>query len=264
MVRACAEFFLSIRENRGPRRPIPQAARPANLPEGYAVQSALVDGLIDRHGGRVVGYKAACTSIHAQQLLGVDSPIFGCLLSQFSWPGGVTLPRPEIPTLAVEPEFAFVMAGDVPVFPEPGGRWTPESITGHVGDMLPALELVGHGFTDWSSYDPPSLAADNAVQQGWVYGEPFEGWRDLTLSACPVTLSADGRLCRSGSGANVLGHPMKVVAWLANTLPSYGHRLRRGDRVTTGVCTDIYPIRPGEHIRADFGALGSVELTFSA
>ena len=63
-----------------------------------------------------------------------------------------------------------------------------------------------------------------------------------------------------GSGGNVLGHPLEVVAWLANELPRYGLRLSRGDFVTTGVTTDgIYPASAGQHLVAEFPALGRVE-----
>jgi 2-keto-4-pentenoate hydratase len=60
----------------------------------------------------------------------------------------------------------------------------------------------------------------------------------------------------------VLGNPLSVVAWLANELPRFGRGLSRGDRITTGVTTDIYLARPGDHLTADFGPIGRVEMTF--
>jgi 2-keto-4-pentenoate hydratase len=53
------------------------------------------------------------------------------------------------------------------------------------------------------------------------------------------------------------------VAWLANELPRFGRRLCHGDRVTTGVTTDIYLARPGDRLAADFGPLGRVALDFT-
>ena len=66
----------------------------------------------------------------------------------------------------------------------------------------------------------------------------------------------------SGSGAAVLGHPMNSLVWLANTLCEQGKALKTGDLVSTGVCTDIYHAEPGDHIVADFGTLGSAEVSF--
>ena len=68
----------------------------------------------------------------------------------------------------------------------------------------------------------------------------------------------------AGSGAAVLGHPLNVVAWLANELPRHGRHLRRGDKVTTGTAAPVYFANPGDHVIADFGAFGHVELDWSA
>ena len=37
----------------------------------------------------------------------------------------------------------------------------------------------------------------------------------------------------------------------------------RGDKITTGVTTDIYLAKAGDHLAADFGRFGRVELTFT-
>jgi 2-keto-4-pentenoate hydratase len=50
------------------------------------------------------------------------------------------------------------------------------------------------------------------------------------------------------------------MAWLANELPKYGRRLRKGDRVTTGVTTDIYLAKAGDRLVADFGRMGTARL----
>ena len=60
----------------------------------------------------------------------------------------------------------------------------------------------------------------------------------------------------------MLGNPLSVVAWLANSLPAFGRTLKKGDRFTTGVTTDIYLAQPGDHLEADFGVMGKVEMRF--
>ena len=259
MSEAVCDFFLSVRDGHRVRDRIPASARPASLQEGYAAQAVLADRLLERHGGSLVGYKAACTNAHARELLGTDGPVFGRLFSHATWTDGAVISPASLPMLVVEAEFAFEMAEDVPADRR---GWTGDSISELVGNMLPAIELVGHRFADWSVYDAPTLAADNAVHLGWVHGEPTRDWRKLDLAECPVELRANGHVCRTGSGSMVLGHPMNVIAWLANTLPDHGLRLRAGDRITTGVSTDIYPASSGEHVCAAFGPLGRVCVTF--
>jgi len=255
-----AEFFRSIRSGHLAERRIPETFRPRDLAQGYSAQAELVKQLLERNGGCAIGYKVACTSSHAQELLGTDGPVFGRLLSSMMWPGGSTISSSNFPMLVVEPEFAFTIVEDVP---SSKGMWTRETIEGFVGDMVPSIELVGHGFSNWAVYDTPSLVADNAVHQGWVHGVQTDDWKTADLARWPVSLEVDGRTVRKGCGANVLGHPLNAVAWLAGELRQFGLRLRSGDRVTTGVCTEICPVRPGQRVVADFGSLGSVDVTFS-
>ena len=207
-----------------------------------------------------IGYKIACTSEFARQLFDADGPVFGRLLSCQSWPGSAVLPASRFPGLAVEPEFAFRMAEDVPDQP---CQWTGEAIIPYVEGMLPAIEIVGRRFADWSAYSATSLAADNAVNMGWVHGEATGNWRNVDLALHPVSLFVNGKEHLSGSGANVMGSPLNALAWLANELPVHGLGLRAGDVVTTGVCTDIHPSGPGESVTADFGVLGEVSVTFT-
>ena len=107
-----------------------------------------------------------------------------------------------------------------------------------------------------------SLIADNAIHGAWIAGEPYAAWRDLDLAAHEVRLIVNGQVITQGNGAAVLGHPLNVMAWLANELPKYGSALKAGDRVSTGVCTDVYGGKAGDRVRADFGVLGGVDLVF--
>jgi 2-keto-4-pentenoate hydratase len=88
-----------------------------------------------------------------------------------------------------------------------------------------------------------------------VTGEPKTDWRSWDFATHPVELIVNDDLRFPGSGAAVLGNPLTVVAWLANELPLFGRKLSRGDRITTGVTTDIYLARPGDRLAADFGPL---------
>jgi 2-keto-4-pentenoate hydratase len=150
------------------------------------------------------------------------------------------------------------MAADVPA----GPAYTAETIKDFIGAALPSIEIVDHRYHDWQTVGAPSLLADNAIHGAWVAGEPYPGWRDLDYTTHPTALVVNGGRTFPGSGAAVLGNPLTVVAWLANELPKFGRRLRRGDRVTTGITTGIYLADPGDRLAADFGLLGRVALDF--
>jgi 2-keto-4-pentenoate hydratase len=256
-VQAAADYLFDLRQTRRPVAALPGDLVPLSIAEGYAVQDLIVRKLRDQFGGHPIGYKIACTSELAQQALGVDAPFFGVLLSHSSHRSG-TLRGSDFTVRCAEAEFGFEMAENVPA----GPVYTAETIREFVGAVLPSIEIVDHRYHDWKTVGAPSLLADNAIHGAWIAGDPYLNWREIDFARHPVALTINGERTLTGTGAAVLGNPLNVVAWLANELPRFGRRLRRGDRVTTGVTTDIYLAQPGDHLSADFGRIGQVELAF--
>ena len=255
-----ARFLARLRETRQIREAIPEEFRPAGLPQAYAVQQALVDELLSRHGGERAGYKIGCTNRSAQELLKVDSPLYGCLLSSFIHSSPARLKAADFVHRCIEAEFALELADAVPAA---GVPYTRESIAPLVRAVIPSIEIVDWRYADWTAVGACSLIADNAIHGAWVRGEPYTGWRDWDLGSHAVRLFVHDELVREGSGKAVLGHPFNVLAWLANELPKQGRLLEAGDLVTTGLTTEVYLAEAGDRIRADFGALGAVELEFT-
>jgi 2-keto-4-pentenoate hydratase len=258
-VTAASEFLFDLRRTRQPVAALPADIVPRSLAEGYEVQTHLVRRLCEQHGSHPIGYKVACTSQLAQEALGVDGPFFGVMLSHSTHANGVTLSASDFTVRCAEAEFGFEMAADVPAGPE----YTADTIREFIAAAIPSIEIVDHRYHSWKTVGAPSLAADNAIHGCWISGEPCRDWRPIDFASHPVTLTVNGDRTFPGSGAAVLGNPLAVLAWLANTLPRHGHQLRRGDRVTTGVTTDIYLGNAGDRLAADFGALGRVQMAFS-
>jgi 2-keto-4-pentenoate hydratase len=257
---AAADELFDMRRHKRPVAALPPDCAPRTLAEGYEVQEKLVARLMEHFGSEPIGYKIACTSVLAQKALGVDGPFFGVLLSHSTHVSPAELPGGDFLVRCAEAEFAFQMAHDVP----PGFAFQGNLIAPFVGPVVPGIEIVDHRYLDWQTVGAPSLLADNAIHGAWVRGEPNDGWRALDLAAHPTLLTVNEEQKFPGSGAAVLGHPLNVVAWLADELHKYGRRLRRGDYVTTGITTGIYLARAGDRLDADFGPLGSARLGFAA
>ena len=257
-VQAAADYLFDLRQTRRPIAELPGDLVPQSIAEGYAVQDRIVRMLRDQFGGHPVGYKIACTSELAQKALGVDGPFFGVLLSHSSHSSPAILRGSDFTVRCAEAEFGFEMAEDVPT----GPVYTAETIREFIGAVLPSIEIVDHRYHDWKTVGAPSLLADNAIHGAWIVGEPYLNWRDIDFARHPVAFTINNERTLTGSGAAVLGNPLNVVAWLANELPRFGRRLGRGDRVTTGVTTDIYLAQPGDKLAADFGPIGRVEMAF--
>lgn len=257
---SAADFLCALRVTSRQVAALPAAIRPADLTAAYQIQDRLVDQLLQKQGGQRIGYKIACTNEIAQRQLQIDAPLFGQLLSSSTYTSPTTLAPDDFLVRIIEMEFAFQMAQDVPISTLP---YTQESIAAFVGVVLPGIEIVSHRFEDWAKVGAPSVAADNAIHGAWIHGTPSADWRSLDLAQHKANLTVNGRTVRHGQGSAVLGHPLNVVAWLANELPHYGKQLKRGDFITTGVVSEIYLAQPGDQLRADFGGLGVVEVAFT-
>jgi 2-keto-4-pentenoate hydratase len=254
-----AETLFDMRLAKRTAAGLPPDAVPPTLADAYRAQELLVQKMLAKRGGTSIGYKAAATNVAAQRQMDVDGPFFGTLLGATSHKSPATFPASQFTLRIVEAEFGFEMGADVPSSPIP---YTAESIAPFVAFAFPAIEVVDHRFDDWRLVGAPTLAADNAIHGAWVHGEPVRYRPSFNLSAHPVKVIVNGQAWREGSGANVLGDPLNVVAWLANELPKHGRMLRRGEKLSTGTTAEVYFANAGDRVTADFGVLGKAEVRF--
>ena len=257
-----AEFLFEARRSGTVVEALPEAVRPSDVVEAYAAQAALVARLVASGAGEPVGYKVGCTNQAAVDMLGADGPFFGRLLGGSVFANGGTASRGDAGSLAVEPEYAYVVGAAMPPRADP---YDAEAVVPHLSAILPSIELVGGRFSDITAVGIPSILADNALNAGWVAGpRRADGWQDVDLGEIEVGLYVDDARLATGSAANVLGHPLNVVAWLANKLNDSGAQLELGDYVTTGTCTAVERVEPGSTVRCEFGQLGTVSVQVAA
>ncbi len=256
---AAAELLLAARRDRTPLVGLPAAVAPGDMAAAYAAQDAHVAGLIAAGGGPPIGYKIGCSNQAVQAMLNLDAPIYGRLLSGAAHSSPAVLRADDFFVRLIEVEFAFTMADDLPAAAAPYDR---QGVAAAVGALIPAIEIVDSRYRDWTKAGALALVADNGETGAWVRGRSVADWRGLDLGDHPVSLAVNGNRSREGVGANVLGHPLNALTWIANALCLAGNGLRAGDLVSTGTCTEIYPAEAGDRLTADFGDLGDVMVTF--
>jgi 2-keto-4-pentenoate hydratase len=232
------------------------ALRPRDRAEGYAIQAA-----IERHSaGGLFGWKIAATSEAGQKHINVAGPMAGRILSETVIPNGGIASMAGNEMRVAEPEFAFRMAKDLPPRSEP---YTVQEALDAVGTLHPAIEIPDSRFSDFVSAGAAQIIADNACAHLFVLGPPTTAsWRALDLVEHKPVVALRGRQY-IGHGKNVLGDPLKALAWLANELRGLGVTLRAGEVVTTGTCHPPLPIQAGDLFEVDFGVLGKVSVGFS-
>ena len=129
--------------------------------------------------------------------------------------------------------------------------------------MAGAVEVVGTRFAGGLKGKGRLLTtADGGVNIALVIGEwaPFAG-RDLCEH--PVAMTIDGKPAGAGTGSRALGDPLNVMHWLVNRQSRLGLGLLAGEIISTGTCTGLDPVRPGDVALAEFGTLGAVEIAFA-
>jgi 2-keto-4-pentenoate hydratase len=229
--------------------------RPRDRAEGYAIQAELEE----QSGAKLFGWKIAATSEAGQRHINVAGPMAGRILSETLIADGGTAPMAGNAMRVAEPEFAFRMRVDLAPRSQ---AYDVAEVLDAVDTLHPAIEIPDSRFTDFASAGEAQLIADNACAHLFVLGAPASAnWRALDLVEEKPVISLGGQRY-VGHGRNVLGDPRVALTWLANELCLLGITLRAGQVVTTGTCHPPLPIQSGDHVAADFGALGKVSVGF--
>ncbi len=231
---------------------------PANLDRAYAIQNE-VSRLL---GGVSRGWKIGSTSRAAQERLGTSEPGSGRLLTPWVYASGEPVPVSAQHDAQVEVEFGFVMGTTLSPRPKP---YTTADVRAAIGSFVPALEIVGSRLERGLAGSGRELVtADGGANIGFVYGDTFDCGIDADFAAHTCSLLINGSKIADGTGANALDDPLNVLAWLANFLSKRGETLEASSLVTTGTCTGLVDVAPGDHLVGDFGAWGKVEATIVA
>jgi len=230
---------------------------PATLPDlgvagGYAVQRAVTDRR-EANEGSPVGYKVGFTSAAIREALGVDEPAYGRVLADTVREEG-RIDGDDLIDPKIEPELAVRLSD--PLDPPA----TPVDALAAIGAVFPVIEVVDSRVAGWEM-TAGSAVADNALAGRVVHSGRIADPAAVDLPLEGVVVRRNGERVATGIGADVLGSPARVVAWLAEALADRGERLATGDLVSTGSLTELVPLEPGDTVEARFTSLGSVTVS---
>jgi 2-keto-4-pentenoate hydratase len=233
---------------------LPADCRPRTVEDGYAIQDALLALL----GRPTSGWFLVFTSPSMQKAHRIASPQYGRIPSDFVFasPARIALGRAG-ESWTLEIELVFRMARDLPARSRP---YAEEEVADAVGAMHAGIELVEDHFESMLGVEGPSIVADNSIEGRLVLGPAVESWRSLDLGALEVTLLKNGAPAAYGGGAHVMGHPLKALVWLVNTVSARGRAVAAGETINTGNCLDRYCYgQAGDRVVAECGPLGRAE-----
>jgi 2-keto-4-pentenoate hydratase len=230
-----------------------EAEGPSDAAAAYAMQAEVFAHL----GPRSNAWKVGSTSPQSQAKLGTTEPGSARVPARFSFTSGAPVPVFAAHDLWVEGEFALRLGKDLP---PRGPAYSRAEVEAAIDGVAPALEIVGSRLAEGIAKGGRfRVTADGGANVSLTTGAVIGDWRCFDLPAHQVRLSINGEEAAVGIGERALGDPVNVMLWLANHLRG-SEGLKAGEIVSTGTCTGLIRVRPGDLLRADFGEIGIVEV----
>jgi len=220
---------------------------------------SLAAGLLQRElasgDATLAGWKVGLTSARVRRTVGLDARPFGRILARRVLPSGAVVPASSIRHPSIEPELCFTFGS-----PVSGPAPTAD-------DVRAALSTVAAGF-ELNERRPgsstPTIVAmmtDSVTHWGIVVGDA-QPIGDVDLPAIRCTMSCNGEQRYTGVSAEELDDHIASLAALAARLHRHGLAIDAGHRVITGAFAR-FDASAGEHWRADYDGVGSVEMSWS-
>jgi 2-keto-4-pentenoate hydratase len=226
---------------------LPEGARPKTEADSYAIQEAVLRRLGERVGGYKVGFSPEggifCAPIYASMVHA--SP--------------ASLPARGFHLIGIECEIGFRLNQALAQRERPYSR--DEVLA--AASLHPTIEIVDSRYQDFRSLDRLQVLADNFSNGALVYGAAASGWQGMDLAHPPIEVTADGKPFAECTGLRA-GDPIGLLIELVNFTAKQRGGVPAGTFVTTGTHTGMVFTEPGVTIRAEYGPLGRVEVSFSA
>jgi 2-keto-4-pentenoate hydratase len=245
-----------IRQRRGQITPLPSGIAPRTEAEGAAVQHALAHRAGAASPG---GFKIGATARRMQEYLGLSGPAAGFMALGNIQRSGAIVHFADFVRPGVECELAVRLAHDLPPAPCTAGQAADA-----VGDLVAGIEIVENRYGELLELGVPTLIADQVFHAAAALGEPgSQNWRSLDIGKLRGRLVVDGHQRDEGVGADLMGHPMNCLAWLAGSsvAAAFGG-LKAGQVIMLGSVTPPIWLTGPASVTVDFAPLPPVQVAF--
>jgi 2-keto-4-pentenoate hydratase len=138
---------------------------------------------------------------------------------------------------------------------------TVAAVRAAVDVALPALEIVDSRIDGWDITFTDTVA-DNASSGLFVVGTQGLPLSELEPRDVKMSLTVNGEVRSSGTGAACLGDPLEALRWLAVQCHRFGDPLRAGQVVLSGALGPFVPFAPGDHVEASISGFAPLVAEF--
>ncbi|MBB6626035.1 fumarylacetoacetate hydrolase family protein [Nocardioides sp. KIGAM211] len=254
--REVAAALAAAERDRRPIPPLRETWPEIDVVDAYEVQLLNIRRRLAT-GATVHGHKVGLSSRAMQEMMGVDEPDYGHLLSDMAVSEDRPVSAGRYCYPRVEVEVGFVLGADLP-----GEGCTEDDVLAATEAVAPAIELIDSRIRDWDIRIGDTIA-DNASSAGYVLGPDRVKPADLDLRSIEARLTRNGEQVAEGRSDAVLGNPVTAVAWLARKVATFGVTLEAGNVILPGSVHRAIDVRPGDDFEAVLDGLGTVRLSFT-
>lgn len=248
------ELYQALRDRRT-LRPLIERNPSLTIDDAYAASLAFL-ARRRADGEKVIGKKIGVTSKAVQDMLGVHQPDFGFLTDWMQVGEEIDIDAKALIAPRAEAEIAFILRDGLA-----GPGVTAEAVIAATEAIAPCFEIVDSRIADWQ-IGIVDTVADNASCGVFVLGEARADPREHDLPNLHVTVSKNSAPLSEGYGHAVQGNPAEAVAWLANTLGSYGVALDAGDIILSGSLVPLEPAVKGDLFEMNLHGIGTCRARF--
>lgn len=259
---AVSEAAKVLSEHRRTRRPLDRLSaplRPTDETDAYAIQDA-VHRELSSTLGPIVGHKIGCTTAVMQAFLKIPNPCAGGVFEKTVYHSPAIVQHSRFVRVGVECEIVARLGADLPPSTTDYDR---ESVSKAVDAIMAGMEIVDARYVDYTKLDTPTLIADDFFDAGCVLSAPVIHWREIDLANLVGLTYINGQEVGRGKGADVMGHPLEALAWLANQRSHRGVGLRKGEFVFLGSVVETKWVAAGDRVVMEIEQLGKLDVRFS-
>lgn len=225
-----AELLEAARRERQPLTKLPEGVAPRDAAEAASVQRELA-----RRMGVLVpgGFKIGATAKRMQDYLGLTGPGAGFIAPDNLLDSGTEIAYADLFRPGVECELAVRLGADLPPGPCDEAR-----AAAAVEELFAAIELVENRYGDLQVLGTPTLIADQLFHRAAIIGPPLADWTTLDPASLRGRITVDDAVRGEGVGAELMGNPLRGLAWLAaSEVAAVFGGLREGQVVLLGSVT---------------------------
>jgi 2-keto-4-pentenoate hydratase len=238
----------------------PEGWRPRTEADGYLVQDALAKLLTENGFGRRVGYKIGCTTKVMQEYMKISNPCAGGVYESTVQFGSGVFHLADFMRVGVECEIAVRLGDDLM---SRGAAFTRADASAAVECCMVAIEVVDDRYVEFTRLGVPTLIADDFFGAGCVLGSDIAHFDPFRLAEVTASISIDGICVGSGTGSDVLGHPLDALCWLANNATTRaGGGLRAGEFILLGSVVQTTWLEHPCEVRVSNKPLGEIVAQF--